>query len=189
MIRMTATTILETSFGTFDFFVYQDDAGKDHMVLKKKWKGIPLVRIHSECATGDLFSSVFCDCEKQLHKALEMIQKQGGLLLYLRQEGRGLGLTEKIKAYELQRKGLDTVEANQQLGRKADERSYGLAIQILRDEHISALKLLTNNPEKIKALEEAGLNVRRESFQIAAKTIRGKRYLQTKKLKLGHLMD
>lgn len=189
MLERSASTALETAFGTFEFFVYREKkSGKEHMVLMKNWKNIPTVRIHSECATGDLFASKFCDCRSQLHKALKLIGKKGGALLYLRQEGRGLGLTEKIKAYELQRKGLDTVEANRQLGRKDDERSYDLAIEILRDQKISSLKLLTNNPEKIKALTAKGFSVGRMPLLTRTLSSRGKNYLQTKKKKLGHLL-
>lgn len=199
MITITAETQLETKFGTFRFLVFQEkSSGKEHMVLVKPWASkvlrngdsarfaTPLVRIHSECATGDIFASTYCDCRAQLQKALRLIARQGGALLYLRQEGRGIGLTAKIKAYELQRKGLDTVEANRQLGRGADERGYGIAAEMLHQLGISTLRLLTNNPEKIKALQEQGFQVQRQALIAPMKTKRGKKYLRAKREKLKH---
>ena len=188
MIKRTAQTELETAWGTFDLYVYEDEQGKEHVALKKPYEQSPLVRIHSECATGDLFGSTFCDCGPQLHLALQRIQEEGGLLLYLRQEGRGLGLSNKIKAYELQRQGKDTVEANEALGRDADERSYDLAAEMLRDLGVHSLRLLTNNPAKVEGLQEEGFEVESVSHQIELESERGKKYLQTKRDKLGHKM-
>lgn len=187
-IRKNAETILETAFGTFHFLVFQEkSSGKEHIVLLKSWgRKMPLVRIHSECATGDIFASKYCDCRAQLQKALRLIARHGGALLYLRQEGRGIGLTEKIKAYELQRKGFDTVEANRQLGRGADERGYEVAVEILRSLGILSMKLLTNNPAKIEALQSQGFHVLREPLVLPMKTKRGRKYLKTKQKKLKH---
>lgn len=189
-LKKNAETKLETEFGSFDFIVYlEKKTGKEHIVLKKSWgKKVPLVRIHSECATGDIFSSTSCDCGPQLDAALKFIAKSGGMLIYLRQEGRGLGLTNKIKAYELQLKGLDTVDANLKLGRGADERSYELAVEILRDLELTNVKLLTNNPLKIDVLSENGFSVEVVPLRIALTSEMGKKYMNTKKTKMGHLL-
>ena len=146
-----------------------------------------LVRVHSECLTGDLLGSYRCDCGSQLHEALEMIKSEGnGVLLYLRQEGRGIGLQHKIKAYSLQEEGLDTVEANEALGYKADLREYGTGAQILRDLGLNKIKLLTNNPTKVVGLEGFGLKI---TTIVPIEIEPGKynqKYLQTKKRKLRH---
>lgn len=188
LLEKTAETQIETDFGSFRFLVFlEKSSGKEHIALMRPWASkVPLVRIHSECATGDIFASKYCDCRAQLQKALRLIARQGGALLYLRQEGRGIGLTAKIKAYELQRKGLDTVEANRQLGRGADERGYELAVEILRQLGISSLRLLTNNPAKMKALESSGFQVQRQALVVPMKTKRGKQYVQAKRKKLRH---
>ena len=150
-----------------------------------------LVRVHDECLTGDIFGSLRCDCGEQLHNSLKMIQKEGkGVVLYMRQEGRGIGLENKLHAYALQEKeGLDTVEANERLGFLPDKRDYGIGAQILKDLGITKMRLLTNNPKKFKALEGYGLEiVERVSISVTP----GKenaRYLETKKKKLGHLID
>lgn len=148
-----------------------------------------LVRVHSECLTGDLFGSQRCDCGWQLNTALDEIAKRGGILIYLRQEGRGIGLVNKIKAYALQDQGLDTVEANQELGFSADQRDYALAAQILSYLGVRKLELLTNNLKKVEGLEEYGLEVTsREAIQMPA-TKEALSYLKAKKDKLGHILD
>jgi GTP cyclohydrolase II len=148
----------------------------------------PLVRIHSQCLTGDVFHSLRCDCHDQLHLALGMIAKEGaGILLYEEQEGRGIGLMAKLRAYELQDKGRDTVEANLELGFRADYREFELPAEILKALHISAVRLITNNPEKVAALEDAGIRVvERVSAAIPAEAT-FERYLETKRNKMGHL--
>jgi 3,4-dihydroxy 2-butanone 4-phosphate synthase/GTP cyclohydrolase II len=149
------------------------------------------VRIHSQCLTGDIFDSLLCDCGSQLHHALRQIEKVGkGVLLYMRQEGRGIGLLSKLKAYKLQQEeGLDTVEANQKLGFGADLRHYGIGAQILNDLGIRDIKLLTNNPKKVVGLDGYGLRItERIPIQILAND-NNRRYLETKKTKLGHILD
>jgi 3,4-dihydroxy 2-butanone 4-phosphate synthase/GTP cyclohydrolase II len=148
-----------------------------------------LVRVHSQCLTGDIFSSSRCDCGDQLHRALEMISAEGrGVLLYLRQEGRGIGLVHKIMAYALQDKGNDTVEANLALGFKADQRDYGIGAQILAELGVRQMRLMTNNPRKFVGLEGYGLAIaERVSIEVPANEA-NRRYLKTKKEKLGHLL-
>ena len=154
-----------------------------------KKKGCPLVRVHSECLTGDIFHSKHCDCGDQLHLSLKMIAKRGcGVLLYMRQEGRGIGLANKIKAYALQEKGLDTVEANHELGFKSDLRDYGIGAQILVDLGLKEIELISNNPKKLVGLEGYGLKIIK---RIPVETKPNKvnlKYLKTKKLKMGHLL-
>jgi 3,4-dihydroxy 2-butanone 4-phosphate synthase/GTP cyclohydrolase II len=149
-----------------------------------------LVRVHSECLTGDVFGSMRCDCGEQLHNAMEIIADAGkGVILYMRQEGRGIGLEGKLKAYELQDKGKDTVEANLALGFKADLRDYGVGAQILRDLGVRKLKLLTNNPKKIVGLEGYGLTVVKRipiEMHPHAKNVH---YLKVKKSKMGHMLE
>ncbi|HLF62184.1 MAG TPA: GTP cyclohydrolase II [Saprospiraceae bacterium] len=149
----------------------------------------PLVRVHSECLTGDLLGSTRCDCGAQLHRALDMIYRQKGVLLYLRQEGRGIGLINKLRAYNLQDDGLNTVDANHQLGFEADERTYEIAALILKDLGLTRIRLLTNNPQKIASLRKDGIEiVERVSIQIEPSELNAK-YLRTKKDILGHLLD
>ncbi|WP_131781871.1 3,4-dihydroxy-2-butanone-4-phosphate synthase [Legionella gresilensis] len=149
---------------------------------------VPLVRIHSECITGDVFGSCKCDCGMQLQRSLSLINEQGGILIYLRQEGRGIGLANKLKAYALQEQGLDTVDANLQLGFPADARDYAIAFQILKVLGVEVLRLLTNNPRKMEALERYGLIVSERIPLTIEPSQTNREYLKTKQLKLGHLM-
>jgi GTP cyclohydrolase II len=149
----------------------------------------PVVRIHSKCLTGDVFHSLRCDCHDQLHKALGMIAAEGaGILLYEDQEGRGIGLMAKLKAYELQDQGLDTIEANEQLGFEADQRHFELPAEILKALGIPAVRLITNNPEKVSALESAGIRVHERLSAAIPSEPTFERYLETKREKMGHLV-
>jgi len=193
LVSRAATFSLPTKYGVFQSIAYESKTDKQvHIALTMgKWtedEEIP-VRVHSECLTGDALGSVRCDCGDQLEKAMEIIAKRGkGIILYLHQEGRGIGLLNKLRAYELQDKGRDTVEANEDLGFKADLREYGTGAQVLVDLGVKKIQLLTNNPRKIIGLEGYGLQVvSRIALEIkASKT--NVHYLKTKKKKLGHLL-
>lgn len=178
--------------GAFQLYVYKSLVDhKEHVVLVKgeidPEKPI-LVRVHSECLTGDVFQSLRCDCHDQLHAALDKIEKEGGVLVYMRQEGRGIGLLNKIKAYELQDAGRDTVEANEDLGFKADLRDYGIGAQILLDLGVRKMRLLTNNPKKIIGLKGYGLEVTERVPLEVVPNEKNKKYLLTKRDKMGHLI-
>jgi 3,4-dihydroxy 2-butanone 4-phosphate synthase/GTP cyclohydrolase II len=193
-VRRAAETVIPTAAGgEFKAVVYENDVDNLTHVAMIKGDIDPeqpiLVRVHSECLTGDVFGSLRCDCGAQLHRALKRIEAEGvGVLLYLRQEGRGIGLVNKIKAYALQDQGLDTVEANQELGFKPDMRNYGIGAQILVDLGVRRMRLLTNNPRKMVGLQGYGLSVV-EQVPIEIEPNEYNRcYLSCKKLKMGHLL-
>ncbi|MFN3476521.1 MAG: bifunctional 3,4-dihydroxy-2-butanone-4-phosphate synthase/GTP cyclohydrolase II [Candidatus Methylomirabilales bacterium] len=193
-VRQVAATTLPTQWGRFRALLYHSAVdGKHHLALRLgEWgREEPiLTRVHSECLTGDVFGSLRCDCGPQLHRAMELIAKEGkGVLVYMRQEGRGIGLANKFKAYELQDQGFDTVEANEQLGFKPDLREYGIGAQILADLGLSRLRLLTNNPQKIVGLEGYGLKIVERIPLTVEPTEENLGYLQAKQDKLGHLFD
>lgn len=192
-MHLVSRAKLPTKHAEFDILVYEDDQGADqHVALTlgqvDRAENL-LVRLHSECLTGDTFHSLRCDCGDQLDHALSLIAKEGkGVLVYLRQEGRGIGLANKIKAYALQEEGLDTVEANLALGLAADLREYTVGAEILKDLGVASVRLMTNNPDKMKGLEEAGMPVAsREPIEMNHNE-RNDFYLKTKRDKMGHLL-
>ena len=193
LIERVVTTRLPTGFGEFTVYGYRallDD--KHHVAMVKgevAGEADVLVRVHSECLTGDVFHSLRCDCGEQLESALAMIEREGrGVLLYLAQEGRGIGLLNKLKAYRLQDQGLDTVDANLELGLPVDLRDYGIGAQILVDLGLSSIRILTNNPKKIRGLEGYGLSVTEQVPIVHAANPHNERYLRAKQERLGHTL-
>ncbi len=191
LIEMEANVTMPTKYGTFDLYAFkQVNTGDIHLAIKKgDWKKDEpvLVRVHSSCMTGDILGSLRCDCGEQLHHALEIIEAEGkGLVLYMNQEGRGIGLINKLKAYKLQEQGMDTVEANLELGFGMDERDYGVGAQILRSLGITKMRLMSNNPRKRAGLLGYGLEIV-DTVSIEMKpNVHNKKYLFTKRDKLGH---
>jgi GTP cyclohydrolase II len=195
-VKFVASSQLPTQWGEFELLGFLDEAtGKEHVIMAKgldqfATADAPLLRVHSECLTGDALFSLRCDCGSQLRAALEIIANEGvGAVLYLRQEGRGIGLLNKIKAYELQDKGADTVEANEQLGFGADQRDYVMCKEMLEHVHLKRVRLMTNNPRKVTALQDLGIEVIERLPLRTGQNTHNEKYLQTKKGKLGHLME
>ena len=193
-VERVAVATLPTEWGEFNIAGYRSLTSDEEFVvlyLGEMRREVPtLVRIHSQCLTGDVFGSTKCDCGQQLHRTMEMIQQEGrGAIVYQQQEGRGIGIINKIRAYALQDEGADTVEANEQLGLAVDLREYRQCAEILFDLGLCKVKVISNNPLKLQALEEAGLRiVERVSIQVES-TEKAANYLRTKKEKLGHLLD
>lgn len=191
---------LPTGFGHFRAHAYRDvfvegalhGEARVHIALTKgdlRAERDVLVRVHSECLTGDIFGSLRCDCGPQLHAALSMIEKEGtGVLLYLRQEGRGIGIADKLKAYKLQEEGMDTVEANIALGYGPDLRDYGTGAQILKDLGLKRIRILTNNPQKIVGLEDYGIEIVERIPILIDPNEFNERYMRTKEIRMGHLL-
>jgi GTP cyclohydrolase II len=196
-VRQVASADFPTRWGKFRILGFEGEIGEDRrletavaLVMGDVHSTPPLVRIHSQCLTGDVFGSLRCDCRQQLEMALSMISQNGaGVLVYEQQEGRGIGLMAKLQAYELQDAGLDTVEANERLGFKADHREFALPAQILKALGVTQVRLLSNNPDKVAALESAGVEVtERVPCEVIASTY-AEDYLKTKKEKMGHLFS
>ncbi len=193
LVKNEVNVKLPTIFGDFNISAYTDEIEeKEYIALIKgnvEQKENVSVRLHSECLTGDVFGSKRCDCREQLHRALKELEEKGeGVLIYLRQEGRGIGIINKLKAYSLQDQGFDTVEANHKLGFEDDLRDYAVAAQIIKDLEIKSVSLKTNNPKKIEGLVKYGVNVvNRENIEIIANGL-DKKYLKTKKEKMGHML-
>lgn len=194
-IEFVAKSKLPTAFGDFEIIAFQDlSTGEEHIALSKGLDTIPmkpiLVRIHSECLTGDAFSSLKCDCGPQLHSTMKMISDKGqGVILYLRQEGRGIGLTNKIRAYALQDQGHDTVDANLLLNLPADARHYDMCTIMLDYLRIKEVRLITNNPLKVNSLKNLGINVVDRVSITVGLNIFNKGYLQTKQERMSHMYE
>ncbi len=191
-VKRDQTILMPTEFGDFDCHLYTVSIDDSHHLALTKGEIDPekptLVRVHSECLTGDVFHSQRCDCGPQLAAAMKRISEEGGVLLYLRQEGRGIGLPAKIHAYKLQEQGLDTIEANEKLGFASDLRDYGMGAQILHDLGIRRIKLLTNNPKKVVGLEGYGLEITEQLPLSLPANIHNQKYLDTKRIRMGHTL-
>lgn len=192
-ITKRVETFLPTEFGDFTIYGYVSSDAKEHVALIKNISHTTAIpcRIHSECLTGEVFGSLRCDCKEQLEKSFDIISHApSGILIYLRQEGRGIGLIEKLKAYNLQNKGKDTVDANLELGHEADLRDYGIAAQILKDLHITKVKLITNNPNKITQIQTHGIKVV-ERIPIIPEKINkyNSAYIHTKLNRMKHMLN
>ena len=191
--NVESDAFLPTESGNFRIAVTPDERGMEHALLYVEGfsKSVnPLVRIHSECLTGDAFHSLKCDCGAQLKKSMELIQKEGaGAIVYLRQEGRGIGLESKIQAYALQDRGYDTLDANLALGLPADARNYEIAATMLKKKSVTSVRLMTNNPLKVKGLRDNGITVSDRVSHISGLCESNRDYLNTKKARMGHLLD
>ena len=191
--NVESDAFLPTESGNFRIAVTPDERGMEHALLYVEGfsKSVnPLVRIHSECLTGDAFHSLKCDCGAQLKKSMELIQKEGaGAIAYLRQEGRGIGLESKIQAYALQDRGYDTLDANLALGLPADARDYEIAATMLKKKNVTSVRLMTNNPLKVKGLRDNGITVSDRVSHISGLCESNRDYLNTKKARMGHLLD
>tara|TARA_Y100000739_G_C20409376_1_gene373795 strand:+ start:137 stop:751 length:615 start_codon:yes stop_codon:yes gene_type:complete len=192
-IEIEADAYLPTEFGNFRVRITSDSSGKEHALL---YTGdissgeAPLVRIHSECLTGDAFGSMKCDCGPQLQAAMTKIQEEGcGAIVYLRQEGRGIGLHSKIQAYALQDIGYDTLDANLALGLPADAREYGIAAKMLKEAGVKRVRLMTNNPLKIQGLRNNGIHIEKRIEHISGVSLENIQYLSTKGKRMGHILD
>ncbi|RME96706.1 MAG: GTP cyclohydrolase II [Bacteroidetes bacterium] len=193
-LKRQAEALIPTPWGNFRMIAYAEDAADwmPHLALVHEdyQPGLPVfVRLHSECITGDLFRSRRCDCGEQLERALTTIAQQKGILLYLRQEGRGIGIINKLKAYQLQDQGLNTIDANLHLGLEVDARQYDLALAILHDLEVSEVHLLTNNPEKVQAFEHGPIKILSRIPLVVPPQDQNAEYLKTKQLDMGHLFD
>lgn len=189
-IESSSIANLPTRHGRFRIKAYKDGNQEHLAIMSEEFDTLndPIVRIHSECLTGDVFGSLKCDCNNQLNLALELIAKEGGLVIYHRQEGRNIGLVNKVNAYALQDEGYNTVEANLKLGFKADERDYGAVGYILKDLGVTEMRLVTNNPRKIAFVESLGIDVIQRIPAITEVQMYNERYMQVKKNQLGHML-
>lgn len=193
-LRRQSEALIPTDWGTFNMisYAYQSSELMPHIVLVREGTDFSkpaLVRIHSECMTGDLFSSNRCECGEQLQRSMEQIGAQGGVLIYLRQEGRGIGIINKLHAYQKQDQGFDTIAANEVLGFESDARTYEVALKVLQDLEVKEIKLLTNNPLKVAAFDESGIQVLERIPLLIRPKKENLGYLRTKKNSMGHFLD
>ncbi|MBT3669626.1 MAG: GTP cyclohydrolase II [Chloroflexi bacterium] len=194
MVTREVTTRIPTKYGDFQLYFYSNTLDdKEHLAFVKgdvSGQQDILVRVHSECFTGDVLGSQRCDCGEQLENSLKLISEEGrGVFIYMRQEGRGIGLFEKLRAYNLQDQGFDTVDANLELGHESDQRDYTITAEILKDLDVYSIQLITNNPLKIESLENSGIKVEKRIPQVPSINANNAGYLETKILKMDHLLD